>query len=153
VSAKELNWNDRLAHLEQLAGAEAPRTLEYIHALLQHTGSEEPDWEEILTAFLASEPPDAVVRAVGIRAWTEQPDEPGGREHVHVRLILSCYPPGEFNDPTGGYMLTGEIKRRLYAIVPPSWELKINIATEAEWRGIEARKDFCDQATIRLGKP
>jgi len=149
------NWEERLDGLRRLAAVEAPRTVEYIHALLQHNGEETPDFVEILTAFLAAEPPDSPCRAVGVRAWTEGPykDEPKSMQ-LHVRLILNAYPDGKFNDPNGGYMLTTATKRRLAVMIPPSWGLKISIATEKDWVAVQARKDFCDdQFTIKLGKP
>lgn len=142
-----------MSRLEQSALAEAPRTVEYIRALLQHTGEEEPDWNVIFSAFLQTEPPEATCKAVGIRAYREGPDEPGELPTIRVRLILNCYPDGKFDDPQGGYMLTSAIKRRLYAMLPPSWRANLSVATEDEWRAIESRKDFSDHAQIKVGRP
>lgn len=146
-------WEKRLAQLERAASAEAPHTAEYIKMLLQHNGQEEPDWDWIFATFLQTEPPGAACRAVGIRAYKESPDGPGELPTIRVRLILNCYPDGKFDDPNGGYMLTSTIKRRLHAMLPPSWRANLSVATEDEWRAIEARKDFHDHAQIKVGKP
>jgi len=151
-------WEERLAQLRRLAAAEAPHTVEYIHALLQHNGEETPDFEWILAAFLAAEPPDSPCRVVGIRAYTEGPykDEPDHRQ-LHVTLILNAYPDGKVTDPQSGYQLSSAAKRRLAGMIPPSWELMSSVSTEKEWiEVVEGRKDYgsyVSRFTIKLGKP